>query len=67
MVTVFHCGSFGVHFGGSVLDNSNWDTISHSLTKKITHMRGKWGTPQNFLLAFIDELWKTRKIRLLKK
>ena len=26
-----------------------------------------WGTPQNFLLAFIDELWKTRKIRILKK
>ena len=25
------------------------------------------GTPQNFLLAFIDELWKTRKIRILKK
>ena len=26
-----------------------------------------WGTPQNFLLAFTDELWKTRKIRILKK
>ena len=25
------------------------------------------GTPQNFLLAFIDELWETRKIRILKK
>ena len=25
---------FGVHFGNSVLDNSNWDKISHSLTKK---------------------------------
>ena len=30
-------------------------------------MWGRWATPQNFLLAFIDELWKTRKIRLLKK
>ena len=30
-------------------------------------MWGKWGTPQNFLLAFIDELWKTRKIKFLKK
>ena len=34
---------------------------------KITHMSKKWGTPQNFLLAFIDELWKTWKIRFLKK
>ena len=25
---------FGVHFGNSVLDNSNWDKISHSLTNK---------------------------------
>ena len=25
---------FGVHFGKSVLDNSNWDKTSHSLTKK---------------------------------
>ena len=25
---------FGVHFGNSVLDKSNWDKISHSLTKK---------------------------------
>ena len=34
---------------------------------KITHMWSRWGTPQNFLLAFIDELWKTWKIRILKK
>ena len=53
---------FGVHFGNSVLDNSNWDKISHSLTKKITHMWGRCGTPQNFLFAFIDEFWKTGKI-----
>ena len=25
---------------------------------KITHMRRRWGTPQNFFLAFIDELEK---------
>ena len=25
---------FGVHFGNSVRDNSNWDKITHSLTKK---------------------------------
>ena len=35
--------------------------------EEITHMWRTWGTPQNFLLAFIDELWKTRKIRILKK
>ena len=35
--------------------------------KKITHIWRRWGTPQNFLLEFIDELWKTRKIRILKK
>ena len=34
--------------------------------KKITHVL-RWGKPQNFLLAFIDELWKTRKIRILAK
>ena len=27
----------------------------------------RWGTSQDFLLAFIDELWKTWKIRTLKK
>ena len=27
----------------------------------------RWDTPQNFLLAFIDELSKTWKIRILKK
>ena len=27
----------------------------------------RWGKPHNFLLAFIDELWKTQKIRILKK
>ena len=25
----------GVNFGNSVLDNSNWDKISHSLTEKL--------------------------------
>ena len=28
------------------------------LIKKITHMWRRWGTPQNFFLAFIDELEK---------
>ena len=39
----------------------------HSSIKKIKHIWRKWGTPQNFLLAFIDELWKTWKMRILKK
>ena len=26
--------------------------------EKITHIRRWWGTPQNFFLAFIDELEK---------
>ena len=34
---------------------------------KKTHMWRRWGTPQNFLLAFTDELWKTWKIKILKK
>ena len=33
---------------------------------KITHVWSRWGKPQNFLLEFIDELWKTWKIRILK-
>ena len=31
---------------------------------KITHMRRRWGTPQNFFLAFINEL---ENIYLLEK
>ena len=34
---------------------------------KNKHMWRMWGTLQNFLLAFIDELWKTWKIKILKK
>ena len=33
---------------------------------KITHMWRRWSIPQNFLLAFIVELWKTRKSELWK-
>ena len=35
--------------------------------EKITHLCRSLSAPQNFLLAFIDELWKTWKIRILKK
>ena len=34
---------------------------------KITHMWRRWSTTQNFLLTFTDQLWKTPKIRILKK
>ena len=30
-------------------------------------MQRRWGTAQNILLAIINKLWKTRKIRILKK
>ena len=33
---------------------------------KITHMRRRWGTPQNFFLAFTDELEKQILKKLLK-
>ena len=49
---------------------SQYPSIPHKegvLALKITHMWKKWDTPQNFLLAFIDELWKTGKIRILRK
>ena len=33
----------------------------------LTHVKiPRWGTSQNFLLAFIDKLWKTQKLRILK-
>ena len=34
---------------------------------KITHMCRRWGTPQNFCLAFIDELEKQLLIKKLMK
>ena len=38
---------FGVHFGNYILDNSNWDKISHSLIKNHTHVR-KMGQTSEF-------------------
>ena len=40
--------------------------LETGILKNHTHVK-KVGTPQNFLLAFIDELWKTRKISILEK
>ena len=39
---------------------------TYSQTEKITCM-WRWSTPENSFLAFIDELWKTQKIRILNK
>ena len=37
--------------------------MTYHLRVKITHMWRKWGTPQNFFLAFIDELEKQTIIK----
>ena len=47
--------------------NDNPANQNSEKMNKITHTWRRWGTPQNFLLAFIDEVWKTRKIRMLEK
>ena len=60
---------FGVHFGNSVLDNSNWDKISHSLTKKShtyeeggAHLRiSFWHLLMNFEKPEKSEFWKNEK------
>ena len=67
MVTIFHCGTFGVNFGNSGLDNANWDKISHSITKKSHKWEESGRRPKNFLLAFIDELWKIQTFENMKK
>ena len=35
MFTIFHCGKFGVNFGNSDLDNSNW-LKSHTHERKVS-------------------------------
>ena len=40
--------------------------LSALLKEKITHKWRRWGTSQNFIFPFIDKLWKTWQIRLLK-
>ena len=60
---------FGVHFGNSVLDNSNWDKISHSLTKKShtfeeggAHLRiSFWHLLMNFEKTEKSDFWKNEK------
>ena len=56
------------------MKHETWETFflkKHTQTwwrNPYTHVKiPRWGTPQKFLLAFIDELWKTQKIRILKK
>ena len=71
--SLFFGGVFFVFFG--IVFNQNpwpptlWATMLFytKFIKLKNHTHVKWGTPQDFLLAFIDELWKTQKIRILKK
>ena len=48
--------------GGPQLRISFWYLLMNlknkQLLKKITQMRKRWGTPQNFFLTFIEELEK---------
>ena len=45
---------------------SQFSAFWKQLSKKITHICRRWGTPQNFLSAFNDELWKTEKSEFWK-
>ena len=41
--------------------------LQHAITNiKVTHMWKRWGKPQNFVLAFIDELEEQLLKKLLK-
>ena len=58
MVTVFH-KMLGVYFGNFLLDNFNWDEISHSVTKRKSII----GTEYN---SFWDQLQNLNQILLFK-
>ena len=61
---------FGVNFGNSVLDNFNWDKISHRLTKKShtceeggAHLRiSFWPLLMNFEKSEKSDFRKKKKI-----
>ena len=57
---LFHSGNNDNFKRAKKLRRQIYYLKNHTNVKKV-------GTPQNFLLEFIDELWKTRKIRILKK
>ena len=66
----FFIQMFGLHFGNSVLDNSSWDKISHSLTRK-SHTCEEGGAHlkisfshllMNFEKLGKSDFWKTEKI-----
>ena len=40
--------------------------LKAAFKKNHTHICRRWGTPQNFLSAFNDELWKTEKSEFWK-
>ena len=61
-------GSFNPNMGNSKYSKkTGTHTFLQIKIKKITHMGRRWDTPQHFFSAFIDELWKTQKIRILQK
>ena len=69
MVTISIVVQSGVNFGNSVLDNSNWNKISQSLTKKShtceeggTHLRiSFWHLLMNFEKPEKSAFWKNEK------
>ena len=64
----FHCGPLKISkCKVQNVGNTKAKTDTKCYQKKITQRWRRWGTPQNFLLTFIDELCKTRKIWILKK
>ena len=52
---------FGVPFDNSVIDNSNWDKISHSLTKK-SIFRREYNYPSDEKKIFLSKLWYINQI-----
>ena len=70
MVTISIVVQSGINFGNSVLDNSNWNKISQSLTKKShtceeggTHLRiFFWHLLTNFEKAEKSDFWKNERL-----
>ena len=52
---------FGIHFGNSVLDNSNQDKISYSLTKKSHTCEKGWAHPIIFFRKLLMNFEKPEK------
>ena len=61
----------GVHFGNSVPDNSNWDEISHILTKKTvsrTECNSLWDEKKRIVnQILLSKLWYIGQIYTIPK